>query len=178
MKLDILHSSIEIKQADITEERTEAIVNPANAHLQHGGGVAGAIVRKGGYVIQEESNNIGHCPVGEAVVTSAGLLPCKFIIHTVGPIMGEGYEEMKLRKATHNCLTRAEELGLRSIALPAISTGVFGYPLEDCARVMLSETATFLNAHPEMALRVVFCLFDQQARDIFEKELTDLTPSS
>jgi O-acetyl-ADP-ribose deacetylase (regulator of RNase III) len=85
---------------------------------------------------------------------------------------------VKLRKATRNCLIRAEELGLRSIAMPAVSTGIFGYPLEDCARAMLSETVSFLNAHPEMALRVVFCLFDQQAYDIFEKELAGISLSS
>jgi O-acetyl-ADP-ribose deacetylase (regulator of RNase III) len=171
MKADIVHCSIEVKKGDITEEPVEAIVNPANIHLHHGGGVAEAIIRKGGYTIQQESNEIGHCPVGEAVVTGAGKLPCKFVIHTVGPMMGEKYEEMKLRMATRNCLIRAEELGLRSIAFPAVSTGIFGYPLDECARVMLSETVSFIHGHPDMAIRVVYCLYDDEALEIFEKEL-------
>ena len=177
MKIDITHSSIEVKKADITEEVVEAIVNPANVQLRHGGGVAEAIIRKGGYSIMQESTDIGHCPVGEAVVTGAGMLPCKFVIHTVGPMMGEGYEEMKLRMATHSCLLRAEELGLRSIAFPAVSTGIFGYPLDECARVMLSETVSFLHGHLEMAIRIVYCLYDDEALHIFEKELENISES-
>jgi len=170
-------NTIETRQADITEERVEAIVNPANTSLKHGGGVAGALVRKGGNSIQEESNEIGHCRVGEAVVTGSGTLPCKVIIHTVGPTYGEGFEEVKLRNATRNALLRATELGLRSIAFPAVSAGIFGYPIEDCAEIMLSETCAFLSRHGMYPLQVVFCLYDTQALAVFDKTLNHLGQS-
>ena len=106
------------------------------------------------------------------------MLPCKFVIHTVGPMMGEGYEEVKLRTATHSCLTRAQELGLRSIAFPAVSTGIFGYPLDECAKVMLSETVSFIHGHPDMVLSITYCLYDDAALEIFEKELQNFSKSA
>src|SRR5512141_3168507 len=123
---------IDLIQSDITTLHVDAIVNAANSHLQHGGGVAGAISRKGGPVIQAESDRIGYVPVGNAAVTSAGNLPCSYVIHAVGPRMGEGDEDRKLRDATIASLERAEELKIGSLAFPAISTGIFGYPIQRC----------------------------------------------
>jgi len=137
MKMQVNNTNIVIKQSDITEEDTEAIVNAANSHLQHGGGVAGAIVRKGGKVIQDESNHIGFVATGNAAITGAGNLKTKYVIHAVGPRMGEGEEPEKLRLATWNSLRLADEGQIRSIAFPAISTGIFGYPIERCAEIML-----------------------------------------
>ncbi len=172
MKTTIGNGEIEVKQADLTHEHVDAIVNAANSRLQHGGGVAGAIVHCGGRVIQEESNKIGGCPVGEAVVTGAGKLPCRFVIHTVGPVNGEGDEERKLRNATRNSLLRAKELGIESVAFPAVSTGIYHYPVKDCARIMLGEARRFLDEEPGSVKRIVFCLFDAQTLEIWGPVLT------
>ncbi len=126
---------------DITEERVDAIVNAANEWLKHGGGLAGFLVRKGGRIIQEESDAWvrAHGPITpeNPAHTSAGRLPAQYIIHAVGPRWGEGDEPRKLRAAVQGALRRAQELGLQSIALPAISTGVFGYPVDQAAPVIL-----------------------------------------
>uniref|UniRef100_A0A7C2NIS3 Macro domain-containing protein n=1 Tax=Thermoanaerobaculum aquaticum TaxID=1312852 RepID=A0A7C2NIS3_9BACT len=134
-----------VVKGDITEERVDAIVNAANSQLAHGGGVAGAIVRKGGRIIQEESNRLAPVPVGGAVVTSAGALPCRWVIHAVGPMWGEGDEENKLRSAVRQALLRAEERQAKSVALPAISTGIFGYPKAAGCQVIAFECARFLQ---------------------------------
>ncbi|MDZ7265147.1 MAG: macro domain-containing protein, partial [candidate division KSB1 bacterium] len=141
---NINQSVIELIQGDITEMATDAIVNAANAQLILGGGVAGAIRRKGGPKIQEECNQIGGTVVGGAVITTGGNLKAKHVIHAVGPMMGEGDEDNKLRQATLNSLKLADQHQLKSIAFPAISTGIFGYPLDRCARIMLSETINYL----------------------------------
>lgn len=159
---------IEIVEGDLTELEVDAIVNAANSGLQHGGGVAGAIVRRGGQVIQDESDAIGHVPVGGAAATGAGSLPAKWVIHAVGPRMGEGDEDRKLEQATHSAIDEAERLGARSLAFPAISTGIFGYPIERCAVVMLRVARTRETSSLE---RIVFCLFGQSARATFEAEL-------
>jgi Predicted phosphatase homologous to the C-terminal domain of histone macroH2A1 len=158
---------IELIQADITTLNVDAIVNAANSYLQHGGGVAGAISRKGGPVIQRESDRIGFVPVGNAAVTSAGALPCRYVIHAVGPRMGEGDEDRKLRDATIAALERAEELKIGSIALPAISTGIFGYPIERCARVM-SQAVKDFQPRAKSLTRIVICLFDREALSVFD----------
>ena len=165
---------IELLRADITSIKVDAIVNAANPQLQHmGGGVAGTIVREGGDVIQTESARIGYVPVGEAVVTSGGNLLCRYVIHAVGPRMGEGDEDQKLRSATLAALERAEELKVGSVAFPAMSTGVFGFPLERCAHVMI---ATMLDRRPRIrsVKRVVFCLFGQEPYDVFARVLKEL----
>lgn len=133
-----------IQQGDLTEMETDAIVNAANEYLKHGGGVAGAIVRKGGQSIQEESDKIGHTPVGTAAITAAGKLKARYVIHAVGPRMGEGNEDEKLKNATYNSLKLAVENNLKSIAFPAISTGIFGYPIEKCSDIMLKTSRQFL----------------------------------
>jgi O-acetyl-ADP-ribose deacetylase (regulator of RNase III) len=155
-------------QGDITEERVDAIVNAANSHLQHGGGVAAAIARKGGPTIQQESNAIGFVPVGEAAVTSGGNLPCKYVIHAVGPVWGSGEEDNKLRNAVWNSLRLADERGLETISLPAISSGIFGFPKDRCADILLATAEDFLVAHPNTTLKEVrFCLFDSPTVEAF-----------
>ena len=120
---------LELVEGDITELETEAIVNPANAQLKLGTGVAGVIRKKGGPSIQKECDRIGGTPVGTAVITGAGLLPHRHVIHAVGPKMGEGDEDRKLAAAVRSSLALADRHSLQSIALPAISTGNFGYPV-------------------------------------------------
>jgi O-acetyl-ADP-ribose deacetylase (regulator of RNase III) len=170
MKVEIATTTLELLKGDITEVDTEAIVNAANSHLRMGGGVAGAIRRKGGPKIQEECDRIGPIKVGGATLTTGGRLRSSHVIHAVGPRMGDGDEERKLRDATLNALKLAEEHGLKSIAFPAISTGIFGYPMETCAKVMLSAVLGVLES-PTCLQRIVFCLYDQAAYATFEDEL-------
>ena len=170
MKYKIGKTTIKLYQGDITELDVEAIVNAANASLILGGGVAGAIRRKGGPSIQEECNKIGGTTVGEAVVTGAGNLKAKYVIHTVGPRYGEGNEDEKLKNATLNALKRAQEKKMRSIALPAISTGIFGFPLDRAAKIMVEIVKDFLTTPSSLGL-IIFALFDKQAYDIFAREL-------
>jgi len=174
MKVEIGNSSLELVQGDITEMDTDAIVNAANARLILGGGVAGAIRKKGGPTIQQECDQIGGTFVGGAVITAAGNLKAKHVIHTVGPRMGEGNEDQKLKNATLNSLKLADEHNIKSIALPAVSTGVFGFPLTRCAEIMLSTTIDYLKEKTGLQ-RVVFCLFGQDAYEVFAKQLNQET---
>jgi len=156
---------------DITEREVDAIVNAANKYLQHGGGVAGAIVRKGGSIIQEESNRIGYVPTGNAAITSGGRLKAKHVIHTVGPRMGEGDEEMKLTRAVQQTLLLASEHDLQSISMPAISSGIFGFPKDRCAAILVAESAKFLLKNQGSVLKVIeFCIFDQETLAYFNHE--------
>jgi len=157
-------------EGDITDQDTDAIVNPANAMLQLGAGVAGAIREKGGEKIQEECDRLGGTYVGGAVMTGGGNLKAKHVIHAVGPRMGEGDEDTKLRNATMNSLLLAEEHDLKSVAFPAISTGVFGFPIEKCADIMLTIVVEFLK-RPTKLKQVVFCLWGQDAFNIFRQRL-------
>lgn len=162
-------------QGDITERPVDAIVNAANSHLQHGGGVAGAIVRKGGQTIQEESNRIGYVPVGKAAITGAGRLPCKYVIHAVGPRMGEGDEDNKLRNAVLNCLMLASGKGLKSISIPAISSGIFGFPKDRCAEILVREASTYLQENPKTSLQLIeFCIYDDLTMGFFKKEFDNI----
>ncbi|SDF27881.1 macro domain-containing protein [Sporolituus thermophilus] len=160
-----------IKQGDITEETTDAIVNPANSRLVHGGGAARAIAMKGGEEIVRQSNEIirkiGHLPTTKAVITGAGNLPCKFVIHVVGPQMGEGDEDSKLKRAVWNVLTLAENYNLRTIAMPAISSGIFGFPKPRCAEVLLSTAARFLDGCAVSLQQIVMCNHDEETYRIF-----------
>lgn len=170
METRINHTTVKLVDADLTDMNVDAIVNAANAALQLGGGVAGAIRRKGGPAIQQECDKIGGTPVGTAVITTGGNLKAKHVIHAVGPMMGEGDEDRKLRGATLSSLKVADENHLKSIAFPAISTGIFGFPIERCAEIMLSTTIEYLQG--ETALEeVVFCLWGKEAYTIFEKTL-------
>ena len=168
-------TTLSLVSADLTERDVDAIVNAANSRLQHGGGVAGAIVRKGGQVIQDESDRIGHVPVGGAAVTTGGALKARYVIHAVGPRMGEGDEDDKLRKAIISVLSLASEERLKSISIPAISAGIFGFPKDRCARILVGEAAAFLKKNPATALELVeFCIFDQEAFGYFKGELEKL----
>jgi len=170
MKVTIKNSALEIVEGDITQMKTDAIVNAANAQLVLGGGVAGAIKRKGGPAIQKECSKIGGTFVGGAVITTAGDLKAKHVIHAVGPQMGEGNEDQKLRNATLNSLKAADENQLKSIAFPAISTGIFGFPMKRCAEIMLRTTADYLKGKTGLE-RVVFCLYGSDSYDVFETRL-------
>jgi O-acetyl-ADP-ribose deacetylase (regulator of RNase III) len=167
---------LRLVQGDITERDVDAIVNAANSHLQHGGGVAGAIVRKGGQIIQEESNRIGFTPVGTAVITVAGRLPAKFVIHAVGPRMGDGDEDNKLKRAVLSSLDLASEKGLKSISMPAISSGIFGFPKDRCSKILVHEGARFLKENKETTLHIVeFCIFDNTTLSYFKKEFENVS---
>jgi len=172
--LKINNSSIDLIEEDITDLSVDAIVNPANAQLILGGGVAGAIKNKGGVGIQRECDKIGSINVGEAVITTAGRLKAKYVIHAVGPMMGEGDEDEKLHNATLNSLKIAEKHELGSIAFPAISTGIFGYPVDRCAKIMLQTTVDFLKSK-NLDLKVIFCLFDYSAFDFFAEEINKVS---
>jgi O-acetyl-ADP-ribose deacetylase (regulator of RNase III) len=170
---------LQLAQGDLTEEQVDAIVNAANAYLQHGGGVAGAIARRGGPSIQEESDvwvhQHGAVTHGEPAYTGAGRLPCRFVIHAVGPVWGEGDEDAKLSAAIRGCLSVADRLQLKSIALPAISTGIFGFPKERAARIILQSIRDYFISHPASGLEVVrLTLFDPPSVDIFAAAWRDL----
>ncbi len=168
-------ATVSLVSDDLTERDVDAIVNAANSFLQHGGGVAGAIVRKGGRSIQNESNAIGFVPVGGAAMTGAGTLKARHVIHAVGPRMGEGDEDRKLAKAIGTVLALASEKGLASISVPAISAGIFGFPKERCARTLVGGTAEFLRTNPGTSLRLVeFCIFDKEAHSYFAAEIEKL----
>jgi len=167
----VANNRIIIKQGDITEEKTDAIVNPANSLLRHGGGAARAIAVKGGPIIQQQSNEIikriGSLPVGKAVVTDAGNLPCKFVIHTVGPQWGEGDEPRQLKKAILSVLTMAELYNLRSVSMPAVSSGVFGFPKPLCAQILLETAVEFLKQEDIDLQEIVMCNRDDETYQIF-----------
>ena len=167
MQIQINNKTLELAEGDITELDTDAIVNAANSSLILGAGVAGAIRAKGGPSIQQECDEIGGCPVGGAVITIGGNLKARHVIHAVGPRKGEGDEEEKLRNATLNSLKVADVNGLKSIGFPAISTGVFGFPIERCAEIMLSATIDYLQGETGLE-RVVFCLYGEEAFGVFE----------
>jgi O-acetyl-ADP-ribose deacetylase (regulator of RNase III) len=170
MKTVLNGMTVELVQGDITDLDADAIVNAANSQLILGAGVAGAIRRKGGPSIQEECLAIGYCEVGDAVITGGGHLKARHVIHTVGPRMGEGSEAGKLANATRASLNLAERNGLRSIAFPAISTGIFGYPLEGCAEVMLRVVFDFTFEDVQNLEHIVLCLYDDHAFSVFEAE--------
>jgi O-acetyl-ADP-ribose deacetylase (regulator of RNase III) len=168
--------SLQIAQGDITDESVDAIVNAANSYLEHGAGVAGAIVRRGGAIIQAESREwvSQHGPVSHAepAFTKAGNLPCRFIIHAVGPVWGEGDEDEKLRAAIHGSLNLANRLGVASIAFPALSTGIFGFPKEKAAQVIITGILNFIEKAPTSSLKLIrLVLFDQETVQVFLKTL-------
>jgi len=167
---------IRLIQGDLTELAVDAIVNAANVQLILGGGVAGAIRVKGGPSIQEECNRIGGTFVGGAVITGAGNLKAGRVIHAVGPRLGEGNENEKLRQATLNSLKRSSENDLRSIAFPAISTGIFGFPKDKCARIMLGAVREYLENEETSLNEVIFCLWSKDDLEVFAKTLESMLP--
>jgi len=173
MKAELRNTILEVIEADITEMETDAIVNAANAQLILGAGVAGAIRRKGGPKIQEQCNQIGGTFTGGAVITDAGNLKAKYVIHAVGPRIGEGNEDQKLKNATLNSLKLADQNNIKSISFPAISTGIFGYPINRCAKIMLDTTIKYIKGSTTLN-KVVFCLFGRDNYKIFEKQLKQI----
>jgi O-acetyl-ADP-ribose deacetylase (regulator of RNase III) len=170
ISLTLEDTQLEILEGDITETPVDAIVNAANEDLALGSGVAGAIRTRGGPSIQEECDRIGHTPVGTAVMTGAGSLPARQVIHAVGPRMGEGDEDRKLSSAVRSALALADRYGLRSIALPAISTGTFGFPMDRAARITLTEVHRYLQGGTKLQ-RVLVVLYDGDAYKVFAREL-------
>lgn len=164
--------TVEIRQGDLTEQKVDAIVNAANSQLRHGGGVAAAIVQKGGEIIQAESDawvkTNGPVTHARPATTSAGCLPCKVVIHAVGPVWGSGDEENKLSAAIHGSLELAEQLGLNSIAFPPISTGIFGFPKEKAAIIFMQTIQDFFHRHPQSPLTLVrLVIIDSLTYQIF-----------
>jgi O-acetyl-ADP-ribose deacetylase (regulator of RNase III) len=164
--------TLQIVQGDITTEEVDAIVNAANEHLQHGGGVAWAISKRGGPTIQRESDEWirtkGTVSHAHPAWTPGGLLPARYVIHAVGPIWGEGGEDAKLSAAVSGSLRVADELELHSIALPAISTGIFGFPKERAAKIILGAIETYFEENTSSGIEFVrLVLFDQSTADAF-----------
>lgn len=163
---------IKVISGDITGIPADVIVNAANSGLMGGGGVDGAIHRAGGPVIHMECIKIvaekGGCPAGEAVITSAGNLPARYVIHTVGPVWRGGHagEDELLKRAYRNSLSLALENGARTISFPNISTGVYGFPKERAARIAVKEVKTFLEAHSGID-EVLFVCFDKENLDLY-----------
>jgi len=158
---------IQILQGDLTDQDADAIVNAANNELQLGGGVAGAIARRGGPDIQEECNRIGAIPLGEAAVTGGGRLKARHVIHAASMRLGERTREENLRASVRNSLLRAKEKGLKSVAFPAVGAGIAGFPMRRCAEVMLEEARRHLEGETSVE-EVRFVLFDARARETFE----------
>jgi O-acetyl-ADP-ribose deacetylase (regulator of RNase III) len=170
----------QLVQGDLTEEHVDAIVNAANQYLQHGGGVAGAILRRGGPVIQQESSRWvrqhGVVPHDHPAYTSAGRLPCRYVIHAVGPVWGSGEEDEKLAAAVKGSLDLADQLSLNSIAIPAISTGIYGFPKEQAASVIINSIRDHFKKETVTNLTLVrIVIIDQPTMTAF-KEIWDSTP--
>ncbi len=178
MKTQVGDTILELIEGDITEMATDAIVNAANEYLAHGGGVAGAIARKGGPAIQRESDEWvrrhGRVPTGSAAITSGGNLKARYVIHAVGPIYdGTPRSAELLATAVRAALKMADDHGLKSVALPAISTGIFGYPMEEAAEVILRTAIACLREGTGLE-RVVFCLYGRSAYETFATVLKKL----
>ena len=175
MDIRIHQGTLSLVLGDITEEETDAIVNAANERLAGGAGVDGAIHRAGGPAIMEECRKIGFCPTGQAVITTGGRLKAAYVIHTVGPVYRGGTkgEAGLLRSAYLESLKLASAKGLKSIAFPAISTGIYGYPLAEAARIALKTAVDYLREQSDLE-RIRFVLFDQKTFDVFAEELRKL----
>jgi len=165
---------IRLIKGDITDQNVDVVVNPANSYLKHGGGVAGAIVRKGGKIIQTESDKIGFVSVGSSVITTSGKLPCEAIIHTVGPKMGEGNEDFKLSKSIYSSLSLASDNNYKSISIPAISSGIFGFPKDKCANILLDESIKFLQTNNTSLQIIEFCIIDDETLVHFKNKFKKL----
>ena len=172
-----LDKRIEILQGDLTEMDTDAIVNAANNDLQLGGGVAGAIRRKGGPSIQAECDEISTIPVGGAAITSGGNLKARHVIHAASMQLGGRTSAHSLRSSTAHSLRIAAQNGLKTIAFPAVGTGIAGFPLRECAEIMLREAAKHLEG-PTSLEKIYFVLFDQEALAAFERAFSELQPQS
>ena len=165
---------IDVRRGDITQVKADALVNAANNHLWMGGGVAGALKREGGPEVEAEALAKGPIPVGEAAVTTAGRLPARYVIHAA--VMGQDLrtDADKIRVATRNSLLRADELEIKTVALPALGTGVGGFPLAECARIMVDEVIRYSSGETALE-KVTFVLFDERAFRAFRQELDSQT---
>jgi len=179
MEIKINKSILSLVEGDITQQGTDAIVNAANKSLRGGGGVDGAIHRAGGPKILEECIKIGGCETGEAVITSGGNLKAKYVIHTVGPVYRDGLhnEPRLLENAYKNSLRLASSKGIKSIAFPSISTGAYGYPLEEAAGIALRTAVNYLKEHDEIEL-VRFVLFGKKILEVYEKATSPFVSSA
>lgn len=168
--------TIEIVLGDVTEEHVDAIVNAANSRLMHGGGIAAAILQRGGRAIEEESlawvKKHGPVSHAEPAFTSGGQLPCRYVIHAVGPVWGAGEEDEKLAQAIEGSLRLADHLELHSIAIPPVSTGIYGFPKERAARIILSSVIHYFREHPQSGIHHVrLTILDRPTLHVFLKEL-------
>ena len=161
--------AIVLMEGDVTEMETDAIVNAANNDLRHGGGVAGAILRKGGRIIQEESDAIGSIPVGGAAVTSGGNLKARYVIHAASMELGGRTSAQDLRSSTAHSLRIAAQMGVKTIAFPAVGTGIAGFPMKECAEIMLAEAVAHLKQGVTPVVKIYFVLADPAALETFEK---------
>ncbi len=175
MRVKIGDCILELVEGDITQQDTEAIVNAANERLIPGGGVDGAIHRAGGPSIAEEARKYGHCPTGSAVITGAGRLKAKYVIHAVGPRYKDGKhgEPELLASAYRSALNLCLEKGIDSVAFPSLSTGAYGYPLADASRIALSTIISFLKKHGRPKL-VRMVLFGEEAYRAYEEALKEI----
>jgi len=165
---------LQLVEGDITQEHVDAIVNAANAYLKHGAGVAGAIIQQGGSQIQTESDawvqKYGPVSHAKPAYTGGGRLACRYVIHAVGPVWGEGEDDAKLATAIFGALATAEELRLVSLSFPAISTGIFGFPKERAAQIYLAVVRSYIGQHPNTSLKQIrLTLFDQTTLEAFIK---------
>ncbi|MFQ5662774.1 MAG: macro domain-containing protein [Terriglobia bacterium] len=163
-----MEEKIVLAQGDLSEAGVDAIVNAANNDLQLGGGVAGAIRRKGGPAIQQECDRIGRIAIGEAAVTTGGKLKARYVIHAASMQLGGRTTAQSLRASTRNALARAVEKGVKTVAFPAVGTGVAGFPLRECAEIMLAEVVQHLKGKTSIE-KVHFVLFDNRALDTFQQ---------
>jgi O-acetyl-ADP-ribose deacetylase (regulator of RNase III) len=175
MEVQIGQTTFFLEEGDITQQTTEAIVNAANSRLAGGGGVDGAIHRAGGPRIMEECRKIGSCPTGQAVITTGGNLQAGYVIHTVGPIYrgGTGNEAALLASAYQESMKLALKKGLRSVAFPSLSTGAYGYPLDEAAEIALKTVVGFIRENPDFD-RVGFVLFGKTSYQAYEQALKKL----
>lgn len=174
---DIDGTKIKVIEGDITEEDVECIVNPANSYLQHGGGVAGAIVRRGGNIIQRESDEYirlhGPLPVGEATITSGGNLKARYVIHTVGPRWGEGNEEEKLERAIISVLKLASERGIKSISIPAVSCGIFGFPQDLGTEIIVDTVIDYIKGAKHQLTEIHLIGLSREISELFKRHLEE-----
>ena len=164
-------ATIEVLDADITQLEVDAIANAANTQLMHGGGVAGAIARAGGPEVQAESRRRAPIGLGEAVETTGGEMPCRWVIHAATMELGGPTSAEIIRDATVSTLRKADELGARSLALVAFGTGVGGFPVQEAARIEIDEVSRYLGAGGSAIERVVFAVRGDEARQAFERAL-------
>lgn len=176
LRIAINQSVLELVEGDITGQETDAIVNAANTSLLGGGGVDGAIHRAGGPKILEECRTLGGCPTGEARITTGGNLKARYVIHTVGPVYhnGKRHEAELLANAYNNSLILASQYKLNSVAFPSLSTGAYGYPMNEAAMIALKTVIDYVKTHTDIH-RVRFVLFGSKAYQTYENTLQGLT---